>query len=216
MKKFFFFMFTSLALLSVRSSAQDYAVSVKAGTLGFQLEAWRSFGPSFNVHLGGSFFSYKYDQPKDTKEDYTLSADLKLSSFTLLADYLPFESSSFRLSTGIIYNNNKPNVVAVPTINKVIGGDVYNASNLGNMGVDLSFTKIAPYLGIGFGRAASGSGLGFLFDIGAFYQGPPKVKLSADGLLSPSASPEQAKIVENNLDWFKFYPVVSFGLSYKF
>lgn len=198
-------------------SAQDYAVSVKASTVGFHLEAHRSFGSSLNLHLGGSFFSYKYNSPESTKEDYVMNADLKLNVFSLLLDYIPFESSSFRLSAGAALNNNKPDVVAVPTVNKVIGGDVYNKDNLGNMGVNLSFNKINPYIGLGFGNPTSGEpGLGFIFDIGAYYQGKPKVALSADGLLSPSASPEQEAIVENNLKWFQWFPVVSVGLSYKF
>lgn len=197
--------------------AQDYAFSVKASTIGFHVEAYRSFGSGLNLHLGGAFFSYKYNTTPGAGDDYSLNADLKLNSYTALVDWLPFESSSFRLTGGISYNNNEPNVMAVPEINKVIGGDVYNKDNLGNMEVKLTFNKVNPYIGIGFGNPTGGeSGLGFLFDLGVYYQGAPGVKLHADGLLSPSASPEQEAIVANNLNWFKWYPVLSLGLSYKF
>lgn len=217
MKKIYTALLFLFSCLSGLISAQDYALSVKASTAGIHFEAYRSFGPELNLHLGGAFFSYNYKTTPGEKDDYSLSADLKLSSFTALVDWIPFESSSFRFSGGLCYNNNKPNVVAVPEINKVIGGDVYNKDNLGNMSVDLTFNKINPYLGIGFGNPTSGEpGLGFLFDLGVYYQGAPGVKLHADGLLAPSASPEQEAIVENNLKWFKWYPVLSFGLSYKF
>lgn len=199
------------------TNAQTYAVSLKASTIGLHIEAHRSLGNSLNVHLGGSFFSYSYSQAPDPKEDYSLDAKLKLNSFTALIDYMPFESSSFRLSAGLSINNNQPQVTAIPQITRVIGGDVYNKDNLGNMDVKLSFNKIAPYLGIGIGNAAGGeSHLGLTFDIGAYYQGKPKVDLTAEGLLSPSASPEQEAIVEDNIKWFQFYPVVSLGIAYKF
>lgn len=216
MRKYAALLFLILLTVSSAIRAQDFAVSVKASTVGCHFEAFRSFGSSLNLHLGGSFFAYKYNSSENTKEDYVMNADLKLNMFSLLLDYMPFKSSSFRISAGAALNNNKPNAVAVPTINKVIGGDVYNKDNLGNMSVDLSFNKINPYLGIGFGNpVGEGSPLTVMFDIGAYYQGSPKVDLKADGLLAPSASPEQEKIVENNIKWFQFFPVISVGLSYK-
>ncbi|MGE5402918.1 MAG: hypothetical protein ACM3S2_21170 [Ignavibacteriales bacterium] len=217
MKKFFIVLLILFSCLSCSASAQTYAVSVKASTIGLHLEAYRSIGTDFNVHLGGSFFSYAYNQSPDPKEDYSLNADLKLNSFTALVDWMPFESSSFRISGGLSYNNNQPQVTAIPQITKVIGGDVYNKDNLGNLDVTLTFNKIDPYIGIGIGNPTGGeSRFGVVFDMGVFYQGKPGVKLHADGLLSPSASPEQEAIVQENIKWFQWYPVVSLGVSYKF
>ena len=217
MKKSLTLILFLLVLSTPHINAQDYAVSLKASTIGMHVEVFRSFGTDFDVHLGGSFFSYTYNQTPSPKDDYLMNADLKLNSFTLLGDWFPFASYTFRLSAGLSYNNNKPNVVAVPTINKIIGGDVYNKDNLGNLGVDLSFNKINPYIGIGLGKPTDGvQGFGYTVDLGVYYQGSPKVKLSADGLLAPSASPVQEAIVEKNLNWFQWFPVVSFGLSYTF
>jgi len=104
-----------------------------------------------------------------------------------------------------------------PTKSYTVGGDIYTPDLLGTMSADISFNKVAPYIGIGFGDPTAGSkGLGFTFDIGTVFQGAPKAKLSATGLIEPSASPEQQEKLESNLSWFKFYPVVSFGLTYKF
>ena len=217
MSKFFTSLLLLLSCYSLSLNAQNYAVSLKGSTIGLHLEAYRSFGSSINVHLGSSIFSYDYAPAPNAKDDYSLNAKLKLNSVTALADWMPFESSSFHLSAGLSYNNNQPQVTAIPQISKVIGGDVYNKDNLGNMDVTLSFNKIDPYIGIGFGNSTGGqSGLGFMFDLGVYYQGKPGVKLAANGLLSPSASPEQEAIVQNNLSWFQWYPVLSIGLSYKF
>jgi hypothetical protein len=207
----------TLILLSGELVAQDYAASVKLSTLGVNLEVCRSLGPSFNVHLGGSIFSYTYESGVQAGEDYEMSAKLNLSSVALLGDWYPFESTSLHVTGGAVLNLNKPVVTATPTISKMIGGDVYNKENLGTIGIDLSFNKIAPYVGIGIGNPTAGDkGFGFVMDIGAYYQGPPKIAMTANGLLAPSASPEQEAIVETNLNWFTFYPVVSLGLSYKF
>jgi len=84
---------------------------------------------------------------------------------------------------------------------------------LGNLSADVRFNKITPYIGFGFGNA-DGPGSGFSFNAGAIYHGPPGVKLSADGLLEPST--EQAPIIEDNINWFRFYPVISLGYIYKF
>jgi hypothetical protein len=210
-------LFAFLLCLSSVTFSQDYAVGLKLSTLGVHAELFRSFGPQFSVHVGGSFFSYNYTKNHSSGDQYSLNADLKLNAFTLLADWMPFEKSSFRVSTGFMYNNNHPNVVAIPEVEKSIGGDVYNKDNLGNMSVKLKFNKINPYIGAGIGNVAFGiQGLRYVIDLGVYYQGSPKVDLSAEGLLSPSASPEQEQIVQDNLRWFKWYPVVSFGLTYTF
>jgi len=216
MRKLFAATFVILFLSAIDLSAQEYAISLKASTIGMHLELFRSLNSSFNVHVGGSFFKYNYKTTPGAKDDYSLDAHLTLNNFTALVDWMPFESYSFRVSGGICYNNNNPDVLAVPAVNKVIGGDVYNKDNLGNMGVNLTFNSLNPYLGVGMGNPLSeGRKIGYTFDLGFYYQGAPGVGLKAEGLLAPSASPAQEAIVEHNLKWFKFYPVLSFGITYK-
>lgn len=201
--------------VTTKVSAQDYGVALKVSTLGFGIEGMRSFGPDFNVRAGAAFFSISQDGGGGT-EDYVYTADANLTSVSLLADYFPF-GQTFRLTGGMMLNLNKFAISLVPTDSYTIGGDVYTPELLGTLNADINFSKIAPYIGIGFGNPMGGdSGLKFTFDIGTFYQGAPGVDLSAEGLISPSASPEQAAVLENNLDWFKWYPVLSLGLSYKF
>lgn len=95
-----------------------------------------------------------------------------------------------------------------------VNGRVYTPELLGNLSAKVGFNTVAPYVGVGFGFVHPGTGLGYMFDIGALYQGPPRVDLSASGLLKPSE--EQEPVIENNIKWFSFYPVVSFGLLYVF
>lgn len=206
------FFFLSVVFLS-SIKAQDYAASLKVSTLGLNLEAIRSFGEQFNARAGFAFFPYSANG--GTKE-YNYKAKAKLFSISALADYFPFDNS-LRLTGGVIFNLNKGDINMVPAKSTTIGGDEYTPDKLGSLKADLDFNKVAPYLGIGIGNPTGGnSGFKFTFDIGTIYQGPAKVKLSATGLLEPSAAPDQEKQLESNLSWFKWYPVLSFGLVYKF
>lgn len=61
---------------------------------------------------------------------------------------------------------------------------------------------------------------GLTVDIGALYQGSPKLSLSATGALSDpnlasNLEAERAS-AESDLSKFKWYPVLSLGLYYRF
>lgn len=203
-------------LLPQKNYGQDYAAAIKVNTLGISAEGVRSFGPNFNARLGIAFFSYSADGGGGTGDDYKYAGTLDLFSISALADYFPWERG-FRISAGFLINLNKASAEMTPTKTYTVGGDLYTPDKLGIMNADVDFNKVAPYIGIGFGNPTAGDkGLGFTFDIGTIYQGSPNVDLSATGLIAPSASPEQEATIEDNLSWFKWYPVVSFGLTYKF
>lgn len=216
MKKNLLSVFLLLTLFSTALYSQDYAAAVKLSTTGITAEAVRSFSPNFNARLGFSFFSYSLSGGGSSGEDYSYDAKLGLFSISALADYFPFRTG-FKLTAGLIINLNKFEADMKPTRSYTVGGDLYTPDLLGSMSADVDFNKVAPYIGIGFGNPTAGSrGLGFSLDIGTIYQGSPKAKLSATGLIEPSASPEQQQQLEENLSWFKWYPVISFGLTYKF
>jgi hypothetical protein len=134
----------------------------------------------------------------------------------MLADYFPF-GNSLRLTGGFLINLNKAEIALTPTDSYVVGGDEYTPEKLGVMTADIDFNKFAPYIGIGFGNPMAGdSGLKFSFDIGTIYQGAPNIDLSATGLIEPSAEADNEATLESNLEWFQWFPVVQFGLTYKF
>jgi len=214
MKKFFTILFFSCLLFASSVFAQDYAVALKASTYGINLEGIRSFGTDYNARLGVAFFSYTIDGGGG-EEDFTYSGDLKLSSVSVLGDWFPFNGTTFRITAGAFINLNKANLILTPTETYTIGGTTYSPSDLGTLTADIKFNKVAPYIGLGFGNPVGGApGLDFTFDIGAMYHGAPRATMNAEGQLAPTAS--QASKLEDNLSWFRFYPVVSLGLSYKF
>ncbi len=197
------------------SLAQDWAAGIKVSTMGGNIDVYRSFGEKFNVHVGYNYFALT--QSLGETEDYKTEGKIGLSSISALGDFFPFESSTFRITGGIMYNLNVIDATLTPTREYTVGGDTYSPEELGNLDASIEFNKFSPYLGLGFGNPTSGdAGFGFVFDVGTMYQGTAVVDLQAEGLLKPSASEDQAQRIQDNLSWFQWYPVVSLGITYKF
>ena len=205
-----------LIFLSVGNSmlfAQDWATALKISTFGGNLEVYRSFGDQFNAHIGFNYFGLKQDLEET---DFTAEATVGLMAISALGDYFPFESSSFKITAGLFFNLNEIDAIITP-MEQTVGGDIYTLEDLGTMDANIKFNPIAPYIGLGFGNPTYGtSGFGFVFDIGTMYQGGSIVDLTAEGLLEPTAAEDQEKLIEDNLSWFEWYPVVSLGITYKF
>jgi len=201
----------SILFLSANVHAQYYALSLKASTLGIRMEINRTFGKHFNSRVGFSYLAYTEEGVGN--EDYSYIGNLKLMSVTGILDWFPF-SGSFHVSGGIVVNMNTGDAILTPLQSYDVGGRVYTPEMLGNLTAKLTFNRVAPYLGIGFGNPNLWKGFSWTFDIGAIYQGQPDVDLQATGLLEPSA--EQEPLIEENISWFKVYPVVSFGLMFAF
>jgi hypothetical protein len=199
--------------VAVPAMAQDYAAAIKLSTMGANLELVRSFSSSFNVRLGVADLSYNATNVA-SNDQLTVDGDLKLLAVTALADWFPFQGS-FRLSGGLVVNLNKISMVMTPVKTYNSGNIIYTPATLGQINADVTFNKVAPYLGIGFGNPTAGSsGFGLTFDLGTYYQQSPLVSMSATKLLQPMES--QSGQLQDNLRWFKFYPVLSVGLRYKF
>ncbi len=196
-------------------NAQNYGLAARVSTRGFGIDLMRSFGPQFNLRLGTAFFSLSPDGGGEN-DDYKYSADVKLLSAVLLADYFPFDNG-IRITFGGILNLNQSDIDLVPTKSYKVGGDTYDPESLGVLSASVDFNTFAPYIGLGIGNPLKGeNSLQFTFDVGTMYQGGATVDLSATGLLAPSAAPDQEQQLEDNLSWFKWYPVVSFAIVYKF
>ncbi|MCC5935399.1 MAG: hypothetical protein LAT75_12180 [Candidatus Cyclonatronum sp.] len=208
-----FFMLPVLFLCTAATAeAQSFAVKANAGTTGLGLEAAYRLSEPVNLRIGANFLSASYLYETDADDEYDLDASLKLGLITALADWHPFRNS-FRLTAGLVYNSNTISGDLLPKKSYTIGGDVYTPEDLGSLSSEFTFNPIAPYLALGFGNAFSGSRFGVNMDLGLIFQGPPKVSLEAEGLLSPSAA--QAPILEDNVSWATLYPVLTLSFTYR-
>jgi hypothetical protein len=208
-------------------------VGVKVSTLGIGGEAAVPLGHKSNVRVGFNLFNYSHTFDKD---GVTYKGTLNLRSVQATYDFFPIWG--FHISPGVLlYNGNKLNANA-----SVPGGSTLtfnNATYLSDAADPVAGTgkltvyKTAPMVLIGLGNLVPRSHhFSTTFEIGAAYQGPPRIALNLTGSVcdttglncrSISSDPTvQSNIVaeQNKLDKkaspFRFYPVLSFGIGYKF
>lgn len=206
------------ALLAAPLVAADgLAMTGKASTLGLGLEL---SGPRdhFNARAGVNYFDYSYS---DEYENIDYDLDLELRSVAAFLDWHP-AGGSFRLTSGMLFNQNELAAEAKPDGSYDIGGTQYPAALVGDLTGDIGFDDYAPYLGLGWATDnASDGGFGMSVDLGVAYQGSPDVELAASGPISADPGFQadleaEQQALADDLEDYKYYPVVAVGFSYRF
>jgi hypothetical protein len=211
------------ALFPVATQAEGLAVSGKVGSLGLGLELTKGYSDSFSTRLGFNAFNYNTNTVKNT---VNYDFKLQMQTFSLLGDWYPMQGA-FRATTGLYYNNNQFSLTGKPTGGTfTVGGTTYAAADVGSMNGSVSFNKIAPYIGLGWGNPTKqGKGWGLVSDFGVLVQGQPTTTLDATcgpaiagtaqcTTLQNDVAIERAKL-SNSLSNFKLYPVATIGVSYQ-
>ncbi len=201
------------------AGAEGFAISAKGGTLGLGAEATANLLSDVNARVGFNTFNIGWNA---TEDGIAYEIDLELQTLTGFIDWHPF-SGGLRATVGLVANNNELKMKAQSAASYDIGGTVYTPEDVGILTGVVGFNNVTPYLGIGWGDAVGANkNWSFAFDLGILFQGSPKIKLSTtNGLLTNNAifqeNLEQEKQqLEQDLNGFDLYPVVSLGLSYKF
>jgi hypothetical protein len=203
---------------SDESSKSGQGLTAKFGTLGYGAELNFELSDSFSTRVGAS--TYKYNKNANASS-MNFDFKLRLQTASALADWYPFEGS-FRASGGVLYNNNQFSLTAIPTGgNFIINGVTYPSTQVSSLKGTVTFNKVAPYFGIGWGNpVAKDKGWGLMSDIGILFQGKPKLDLlvtcaaTCPGTLPADAAAENAKL-QNDLNHFQLWPVASVGITYQ-
>jgi hypothetical protein len=197
-----------------RKAPPDYYpinLGAEAGTTGFGgMVAWR-FHRHFGIRGGMHYFSYDH---KDNIEMVTYDATLRLQSEPLAIDIYPWLQRSFRISAGILINQNQLTGDSVGTFE--IEGTTY-----ANESLTFKATQddVCPYLSIGgnffyFDRAHRWSLSG---ELGVAYTGSPDIILTnpTGGVSAADLAKAQQEIDDEVRD-FKFWPVIKLSLNFRF
>ena len=209
-----------LALLALPGSAwaSDFGLDAHASTLGLGAEVNYTLNSYFTARGDYNRYNYNYT---GTKEQIGYNFNLHLKSYALFLDWHPF-AGTFRVTGGYFSNKNEILAVAVNQGSYTINGNTYTSSQVGTLSGDITFNKNVPYFGIGWTTLGTDSrGIGVSFDIGALFQGTPKVQLAATGTATTNSTFQSDLAAEQNkfqgdLNSFKTYPVVSFALVCRF
>ena len=197
-------------------TAGGVGVTVKAGTLGAGLEATVGVNDVLGFRFGINAMNFG---PSFTRDEGTITTDLEWLSYGALVDLHPF-GGGFRISGGGLINKNRFKLKADLTRSVELDGRDYDLSALNG---EVTFSEMAPYAGIGYGNAVSADGRWhFACDFGIMFQGSPKVAATAtasDPAIQPVVDDALAREVEkiqDDANAFKYYPVISVGVSFRF
>ena len=212
-----------VAIAATPVLSQDIGIGVRAGTTGAGFEVGYGLSPKLN--LRGHFSAFSHSQTETGNEDPELriDADAAIGAFAGFVDFHPF-SNSFRLTGGLGKNNFDVSATAVPLEGVCFGdednagncsGKVFSPEKLGDFKASVTYgSSIHPYMGVGFGSLGHGeSRVTFLFDLGVYYTGSPEVELENQGLFQPTTETENVQVLNDGLESFTWYPVLSLGFG---
>ncbi len=215
-------LFLSLFTLSLYAGGcadpGGFGVTGKVGTLGVGGEITTRVLLNVNSRIGFNQSDLDFDREI---EDVDYDVDVDLRSFSALLDWHVF-LDSFRVSVGALVNKNEIYMDARSATAVEIGGVMYTPAEAGVLKGSVDWDDIAPYFGIGWGDALDSSKrFGLTFDIGVAYIRSPNVNLTANGTLSADPAfraslARERRDIEKELGAFKYYPVISAGLFFRF
>lgn len=191
----------------------DVGVALQIGTYGAGADV--AFGIHRHVAIRGSFRTLDVDDSFD-EGGIEYDGTVDIGGLGLFVDVMP-TGGAFRLTAGLVDNANEIRLDATPTTPQEIGGTVYDPAEIGVLRGRVEFDDQAPYLGLGFGNVARGKRFGFVLDAGFVFQGSGDVGLtSSTGLVSAADLEQEIREIEDDLSDYDLWPVLSFGVAFRF
>ena len=215
-------------------SSSKVGIGVKLSTLGVGIEAAVPLTSKLNLRGGFNFFRYNRGI---TNGGIHYDGHLHFQSGEAHIDWFPF--GGFHISPGLLfYNGNALTANAsVPGGQTfTVGGTTYESdpSDPVTGTGKLDFVKVSPSIMVGIGNLIPRNGrhYSFLFEIGGAYQGSARVALNLSGSVCDTTglfcrpvtgdSTVQANIqsqeqkIRNDVNPYRFFPVVSPGIGFNF
>ncbi len=224
-----------LAVASHTRPFSTLAIGVNLGTAGIGVEVATPLNTRLNLRGGAGFFSYTTSFVVDT---VPIDGTLHIGNAHAVVDWFLF-GNSFHLSPGItLYNNTNYNALIHVPANEVItlNDQDYTSDPLDPIRgtAYMKFGgKVAPRLTAGFGNMIphKDKNWTFPFELGFDYRSRPTAIFSLIGSSCDSTGDcepiqnqpdtqtniqEQQNEIVNELAPLRFFPILSFGVGYKF
>ena len=216
----------SLILGLMASTAHaDVGVAITGGTTGL--------GGTLTVPLYGNYLNlrgtiHQFSIDEDLEEDgVDYDATLDLENYGLLLDWHPF-AGGIRLTVGVVSSRNEITGTAVPTEPTEIGDVTFSPADIGTLHLKAKYSNsMSGYVGLGWGNAVCPEDrITVSLDIGVIVTSPLEVDLAADSPIGSSNPVIQAQLLkelrteednlEKDLEDVEAWPVISFGIGYRF
>ncbi len=206
----------------VYAESGEVSFGLKGGTLGIGIEAGVEVSEYLEVRGGVNYLKFDFDT---TISEIDYNFEPEFFNGSLLLDWHPF-ANAFRFTAGSYINNNKMDVEGTYRQDLIPADYAHYAGlvNLAKVEGSVEFNTFAPYLGLGWTSNHADKGWGMNMDCGVMFQGKPNVtELHVDdpwgigdsGLLDDFLEGER-QAIEDDIDEFQYYPVMSVSVSYKF
>lgn len=197
--------------------AQNIGVIAKASTSGIGVDVAYRVKPKMLLRAGYDSFSYNYLTTIEADTNIGVDATLNAGTLGLFLDYNLLKK--MYISAGIVLNNFETTIEGTLQSDYTWGDVVISASKLGKISWGIApANKIAPYVGIGIGRLASGSKLiNTSIELGAILQGVPEVSIISSGVFQANGNESfnQEAFLGDILKGLNLYPVlkINFGIN---
>lgn len=202
-------------LISHYSFSQNFGIIPKASTSGVGIELGYRLSPKLLLKAGYDSFSFDFNTNLESEINIDLNSKLNSGTIGLVLDYAI--AKKVYLSAGLLLNNFETRLEGKVVEDYQFGDIVIPKENLGYINWSISpESKIAPYIGLGFGRLLGSSKfLNTSIEFGVIYQGRTEVGIDAKGVFSPNSdiSFAQNLVLEGSLESFTLYPVLKLNLA---
>ncbi len=216
---------------------RQFGAGAFVSPLGIGVGAATSLTRSVNLRVAGNFFNYN---ATGTTDGVSYKGALNFRSVQASFDWFPWHKS-FHLSPGVLfYNQNQ-----IAANGGVAAGDSFSVNGVTyysgaadpvTLYGHVAFRHTAPMFTVGWGNwlpRGRERHLSFPIDIGFAYVGEPPLTLTFTGIVCDSPHGGDCRSIDsdptvqqnidaqrtkyqNDLDYIRFYPVMSTGVTYKF
>jgi hypothetical protein len=201
------------------TQAGGVAVAGRASTLGVGPEVTARLSDRVNLRVGVNLIDYSRSVTQDDNDEFDV--DVRFRSVSGILDFHP-TGGGFRLSGGALGNGNKADFVArAAGASYEIGNNRYGVPDVGALIGSATVADVAGYAGVGWGNpVGKDKRVGVFIDLGVLFQGAPEVTLGATGPIAGNPAFQQDLALEeqelnDEVRRFRYYPVISLGVSIK-
>lgn len=212
----------NLSIMNARAAApfSEFAIGPNAGTTGVGIQLSTPLVPKYlNLTFGYSWFDLGF-HAKYSSQNY--KGNIRVGGAPIYLSVYPF-GPQFHLDAGLYINETCIRLSAAPSSNGtyLFNGHTYHVPTIGAVAGQTHFDPVAPYFGIGWGNPFFGSShWTFSANAGLFIEGSSKAILTGANVNAvPGAATniaEAQKTFNGEISFLSIYPVVTFGLIYRF
>jgi hypothetical protein len=197
-----------------------WGVNLQLGTTGPGLHVSRVISQRYRLsaRVGVSYFAYNSLVRLAVSDGayIQIQPDFVLGVAQGAVRWHPFRRGSFFLTAGAGYTWRPDlsfTVIAENTLD--FGGLTITPENVGTIQTSFRWSNVVGYAGFGTGRLIPRPRIGFGFELGCYYLGPPSINLVYDGFLETTTIDQQIPRIQQNMSGYRYLPMLNLFVSYR-